>query len=128
MVSGVHVAANPLCGWFLSSASPSRPTESRILCRRAIRDATELADLVLAEIKRAAASLESDYGEGRGPTPRRADFVTASDGESSTDSWDSRFSSSYPRPLPIRSGLTRKGHEAGVRWRTLGRCSLSDNQ
>jgi hypothetical protein len=30
--------------------------------------------------------------------------------------------------LPIRSGLTRKGREAGVRWRTLGRHSLSDNQ
>jgi hypothetical protein len=30
--------------------------------------------------------------------------------------------------LPIRSGLTRKGREAGVRWRTLGSHSLSDNQ
>src|SRR5215469_12625254 len=43
--------------------------------------ATELADLVVAGIKRATASLARDYGEGRDATPKPADFVTALDGE-----------------------------------------------
>jgi uncharacterized protein YhfF len=37
--------------------------------------ATELADPVIAGIKRATASLERDYCEGREPTPRPGDFV-----------------------------------------------------
>ena len=37
--------------------------------------ATELADLVIAGIKRATASLARDYGEGREPTPKPGDFV-----------------------------------------------------
>ena len=37
--------------------------------------ATELADLVIAGIKRATASLARDYGEGREPMPRPGDFV-----------------------------------------------------
>ena len=43
--------------------------------------ATELADLVIAGIKRATASLARDYGEGREPTPRPGDFVIMLDGE-----------------------------------------------
>jgi hypothetical protein len=38
-----------------------------------IEIATELADLVVAEIKRAAASLACDYGEVREATPRPGD-------------------------------------------------------
>jgi uncharacterized protein YhfF len=37
--------------------------------------ATELADLVVAGIKRATASLARDYGEGREPIPEPGDFV-----------------------------------------------------
>ena len=43
--------------------------------------ATELADLVIAGIKRATASLARDYGEGRDPTPKPGDFVMMLDGE-----------------------------------------------
>ena len=43
--------------------------------------ATELADLVVAGIKRATASLARDYGEGREPTPKPGDFVMMLDGE-----------------------------------------------
>jgi uncharacterized protein YhfF len=43
--------------------------------------ATELADLVIAGIKRAAASLARDYGDGREPTPKPGDFVIMLDGE-----------------------------------------------
>lgn len=43
--------------------------------------ATELADLVIAGIKRATASLARDYGEGRESTPKRGDFVMMLDGE-----------------------------------------------
>jgi uncharacterized protein YhfF len=43
--------------------------------------ATELADLVIAGIKRATASFARDYGEGREPTPRFGDFVIMPDGE-----------------------------------------------
>jgi hypothetical protein len=44
--------------------------------------ATELADLVLAGIRRAMASLAGDHGEGHEPTSKPADFVIVSDGES----------------------------------------------
>jgi uncharacterized protein YhfF len=37
--------------------------------------ATELADLVIAGIKRASASLACDYGERREPMPQPGDFV-----------------------------------------------------
>ena len=43
--------------------------------------ATELANLVVAGIKRATASLARDYGEGRDPMPRLGDFVLMLDGE-----------------------------------------------
>jgi uncharacterized protein YhfF len=43
--------------------------------------ATELADLVIAGIKRDTASLARDYGEGGEPTPRFSDFVIMPDGE-----------------------------------------------
>jgi uncharacterized protein YhfF len=43
--------------------------------------ATELADLVVAKIKRATASLACDYGEDREPTPKPGDFVLMLDGE-----------------------------------------------
>ena len=43
--------------------------------------ATELADLVIAGIKRATASLARDYCEGREPTPTPGDFVMMLDGE-----------------------------------------------
>jgi uncharacterized protein YhfF len=43
--------------------------------------ATELADLVMAGIKRATAILARDCGEGREPTPRPGDFVMMLDGE-----------------------------------------------
>jgi uncharacterized protein YhfF len=43
--------------------------------------ATELADLVIAGIKRATASLVRDYSEGREPTPKPGDFVMMLDGE-----------------------------------------------
>jgi len=43
--------------------------------------ATELADLVIAGIKRATASLVRDYGEGREPMPKPGDFVMMLDGE-----------------------------------------------
>jgi uncharacterized protein YhfF len=43
--------------------------------------ATKLADLVIAGIKRATASLARDYGEGGEPTPRPGDFVIMLDGE-----------------------------------------------
>jgi uncharacterized protein YhfF len=42
--------------------------------------ATELADLVMAGIKRATASLARDYGEGREPMPQPGDFVIMLDG------------------------------------------------
>ena len=42
---------------------------------------TELADLVMAEIKRATASLARDYGEGREPMPNPGDFVLMLEGE-----------------------------------------------
>jgi uncharacterized protein YhfF len=42
--------------------------------------ATELADLVIAGIKRATASLARDYCEGREPTPTPGDFVMMLDG------------------------------------------------
>src|SRR3984893_7912479 len=42
--------------------------------------ATELADLVIAGIKRATASLARDYCEGREPMPQPADFVIMLDG------------------------------------------------
>jgi uncharacterized protein YhfF len=41
-----------------------------------------VTDLVIAEFKRATASLACDYGEGCEATPRPADFVIVSDGES----------------------------------------------
>jgi len=43
--------------------------------------ATELADLVIAGIKRATASLVRDYGGGREPMPKPGDFVMMLDGE-----------------------------------------------
>ena len=43
--------------------------------------ATELADLVIAGIKRATASLVQDYGAGREPIPKPGDFVMMLDGE-----------------------------------------------
>ena len=43
--------------------------------------ATELANLVIAGIKRATASLARDYGEGREPTPKPGDFVMMLDGD-----------------------------------------------
>ena len=43
--------------------------------------ATGLADLVVAGIKRATASLARDYGEGRESIPRPGDFVMMLDGE-----------------------------------------------
>jgi len=43
--------------------------------------ATELADSVIAGIKRATASLARDYGDGREPTPRPGDFVIMLDGK-----------------------------------------------
>ena len=43
--------------------------------------ATELADLVIAGIKRATASLARDYGEGRESIPRPGDFVMMLDGK-----------------------------------------------
>ena len=43
--------------------------------------ATELADLVIAGIKRATASLARDYGKGREPMPKPGDFVMMVDGE-----------------------------------------------
>jgi uncharacterized protein YhfF len=43
--------------------------------------ATELADLVMAGIKRATASLARDYGESREPMPQPGDFVMMLDGE-----------------------------------------------
>lgn len=43
--------------------------------------ATELADLVVAGIKRATASLVRDYGEGRESIPKPGDFVMMLDGE-----------------------------------------------
>ena len=45
------------------------------------RMATELADLVMAGIKRATASLASDYGEGGEPMPKPGDFVMMLDGD-----------------------------------------------
>jgi uncharacterized protein YhfF len=43
--------------------------------------ATELADLAMAGIKRATASLERDYDDGRDPMPKPGDFVVMLDGE-----------------------------------------------
>src|SRR5215471_8994908 len=43
--------------------------------------ATELADLVMAGIKRATVSLARDYGEGCEPIPKAGDFVMMLDGE-----------------------------------------------
>ena len=43
--------------------------------------ATELADLVLAGIKQATASLARDYGDGCEPIPKSGDFVMMLDGE-----------------------------------------------
>jgi uncharacterized protein YhfF len=43
--------------------------------------ATELADLVIAGIKRATAGLARDYREGREPIPQPGDFVLMLDGE-----------------------------------------------
>ena len=43
--------------------------------------ATELADLVIAGIKRATASLVRDYRGGREPMPKPGDFVMMLDGE-----------------------------------------------
>jgi uncharacterized protein YhfF len=43
--------------------------------------ATELADLVIAGIKRATASLARDYGAGREPMPKPGDFVMMLDGD-----------------------------------------------
>ena len=43
--------------------------------------ATELADLVIAGIKRATASLIRDYSEGREPMPKPGDFVMMLDGQ-----------------------------------------------
>ena len=42
--------------------------------------ATEFAELVIAGIKRATASLARDYGEGREPIPKPGDFVLMLDG------------------------------------------------
>jgi len=43
--------------------------------------ATELADLVIAGIKRATASLARDFGDGREAMPKPGDFVMMLDGE-----------------------------------------------
>jgi hypothetical protein len=43
--------------------------------------ATELAELVVAGIKRTTASLARDYGEGRESIPRPGDFVMMLDGK-----------------------------------------------
>ena len=43
--------------------------------------ATELADLVMAGVKRATASLARDYGSGREPMPKPGDYVMALDGK-----------------------------------------------
>ena len=43
--------------------------------------ATELADLVIAGIKRGTVNLARDYGEGREPMPKPGDFVMMLDGE-----------------------------------------------
>jgi uncharacterized protein YhfF len=62
--------------------------------------ATELPDLVLAGIKTAtAASYAAQSWNGSESTPRPADFVIVSDGESGHGLWDNRFSFSYPRPF-----------------------------
>ena len=45
--------------------------------------ATEFAELVIAGIKRATASLARDYGEGREPIPKPGDFVLMLDGAGS---------------------------------------------
>jgi hypothetical protein len=72
------------------------------------------------------ASLARDHGEGH---ERRGDFVITSGGEEpSTVHGKAGLTPHIRALLPIRSGLTRKGREPGVRWRTLGRHSLSDNQ
>ena len=47
--------------------------------------ATELADLVIAGIKSATASLVHDYGAGCEPVPKPGDFVMMLDGESVHD-------------------------------------------
>ena len=103
MVSGVHIAANPLrpVFWQRFAVTPGRDHDNYVVASfgDVIEIATELADLVVAEIKRAAASLACDYGEVREAAPRPGDFVIVSDGESGHGSWDSRFSSSYPRPF-----------------------------
>src|SRR5271155_3187140 len=65
--------------------------------------ATELTDW-----SSPGSSLACDYGEGREPTSKPADFVTR-------------------RRLPI-TGLGRRRREAGGNWRTLGRQSPSVNQ
>jgi hypothetical protein len=95
----------------------------------AVEMTTELADLVLAGVKTATVSLACDHGEGHEATPRRGDFVITSDGEEpSTVHGTAGLAAHIRALLPIKSGLTRKGREAGVRWRTPGRHSLSDNQ
>jgi uncharacterized protein YhfF len=61
------------------------PGSSQQLCRRIVRqfpgDGKQLADLVIAGIKRGTAGLACDYGAGREPIPKVGDFVMLLDGE-----------------------------------------------
>jgi uncharacterized protein YhfF len=46
--------------------------------------ATKLADLAMAGIKKATASLARDYDDGRDPMPKHGDFIMMLDGEGRT--------------------------------------------
>jgi uncharacterized protein YhfF len=88
--------------WQRFAVTPGRDHENYVVpsLGDSAEMATELPDLVLAGIKTAtAASYAVQSRNGSESTPRPADFVIVSDGGSSTGSWDSRFSSSYPRPF-----------------------------
>jgi len=72
MHSGKHFAATP--GWITTTTVVGSFGDSPEM-------ATELADLVIAGIKRTTASLARDYAEGREPIPKPGDFVIMPDGE-----------------------------------------------
>jgi hypothetical protein len=87
----------------------------------------ELADFGRRRDHEGRGQLGMRLGRGSRVESKPADFVIVSDGESR------QRLMGQPGLAPIRAPVAhnrpcQKGGEAGERWRTLGRHSLSDNQ
>src|SRR5215831_13666700 len=81
--------------------------------------ATELADLVVAGIKRATASLARDYGEGRESIPRPGDFVMMLDAEGQSDGRSSNLEAVADHG-GLHFGQSGNRLRPGLRFRLVG--------